>query len=203
MGLANSPATFVRLMNRIFAGTESYVIHYVDDILIFSDNEEEHIKHLQDVFQRLQDHQLCIKLSKCDFNLSEVDFCGVRVSGKGASMNSSTIDAMCEYPQITSFKEVQAFLGSVRFFAEFVPDLADIAQPLFALTKKDIISQERFKEVWTTNHQMIVRTIQFHLTSRWILHFFDPALETIVTTDVSDFALGGGLDKKRVKDICK
>jgi len=55
-------------------------------------------------------------------------------------MNSSTIDAICKHPQITLFKEVQAFLGSVRFFAEFVPDLADIAQPLFALTKKDIIS---------------------------------------------------------------
>ena len=106
---------------------------------------------------------------------SDLDFCGIHISGNGITIDDAAILAMCEYPQITSFKEVQQFLGSVRFFAEFVPWLADIAHPLFQLTKKDIINSGSFKDIWNTDHQMAVRTIQHHLVSPRILAFFDPS----------------------------
>ena len=196
-GLANSPATFIRLMNRVFAGTEAFVIHYVDDILIFSNSEKEHHRHIEEVLSRLQNHQLYVKLSKCIFEKTELSFCGVKVNSDGVQMDQEAIKAMCEYPQIDSFKAIQSFLGSVRFFAEFIPWLGDIAFPLFQLTKKEVVTTCQFKEEWTELHQMAVRAIQFHLTNSTTLNFFNPDYITTVHSDASDFAIGGWIGQKK------
>jgi hypothetical protein len=94
---------------------------------------------------------------------------------------------MTTYPQPKSAKDVQKFMGSVRFFADFVPCLAHLAIILFDLTKKDV------PFIWTIEHQSVFRAIQYHLSSSSVLQFFDPKLETHVHTDASQFALGGWL----------
>jgi hypothetical protein len=196
-GMANSPAVFISLMNRVFAGTDHCVIHYVDDILIFSDCVEDHLRHIEEVLRRLEEHQLYVKPSKCVFAVSSTTFCGVHINGQGVAIEDHAKTAMCSYPQITSFKEVQQFLGSVRFFAEFVPWLADIAHPLFALTKKDVMLKQKFDTTWNTMHQMAVRHIQFLLTSSSVLHFFDPSAITSLHSDASDFAIGGWISQHK------
>jgi hypothetical protein len=185
-GLTNSPAAFMRLMNSTF-GNLDFLIYSVDDVLIFSKTMEEHVKHLDIVFSRLREAKLRVKLDKCDLAVQELSFCGITVSIHGIALNTTQVAAMCEYPQPKSAKDVQKFMGSVRFFAEFIPDLAETASILFDLTKKDT------PFVWTVAHQTAMRVIQHHLSTTSVLRFFDPTLPTHVHTDASQFAIGGWL----------
>ena len=187
-GLTNSPATFMRLMNRIFgdlAGRK--LIYYVDDILLFSATYEEHLQLIDTVLSRLATNLLCVKLPKCVFAVQTLEFCGMVVSTKGIHLDQSHLDAMWDYPQITSATDISKFMGSVRFFADFIPWLADIASPLFDLTK----AHAPF--TWTTDHQTIVRVIQYYLSHAPVLRYFDPTLPTHVHMDASKFAIGGWL----------
>ena len=87
-GLTNAPATFSRLMNSIFMEyLDKFVVVYLDDILIYSKNEEEHAEHLRLVLQKLREHRLYAKFSKCEFWLSEVTYLGHVISGKGIAIN--------------------------------------------------------------------------------------------------------------------
>ena len=104
-GLTNSPAAFMRLMNSTF-GDLNGALYYVDDILIFSATRVEHIRHLTSVLTRLRDPKLRVKLTKCEFPVTKLQFCGVTVSTEGVSLEASKIAAMCEYPQIQCAKDV-------------------------------------------------------------------------------------------------
>ena len=109
-GLCNAPATFTRMMNRIFGDLyDSCIIAYVDDILIYSNTNEEHLKHLDMVFQRLQDNKLFLKLEKCSFGKSKVDFCGTTVSSEGVHLDNSKLDALFATPAPTNVKQLQSF----------------------------------------------------------------------------------------------
>jgi hypothetical protein len=178
----------MRLMNRIFgdlAGRK--LIYYVDDILLFSATYEEHLQLIDTVLSRLATNLLCVKLPTCVFAVQTLEFCGMVVSTKGIHLDQSHLDAMWDYPQITSATDISKFMGSVRFFADFIPWLADIASPLFDLTK----AHAPF--TWTTDHQTIVRVIQYYLSHAPVLRYFDPTLPTHVHTDASKFAIGGWL----------
>ena len=146
------------------------------------------------VFERLQTHHLHVKLTKCIFAVSELEFCGMNVSTDGFSIQDSQVSAVCNYPpkdpSSSSKKYVQQFMGSVRFFADFVPWLADIALPLFRLTKNANTTE------WSIEHQSVIRIIQYYLTTAPVLGYFDSARpQTYVTTDASDFAIGGWLSQ--------
>ena len=196
-GLANSPATFMRLMNRIFFDMMGVMmIFYVDDILIYSSTYEQHLLDIAKVLERLKEHNLHVKISKCVFAVSELEFCGMRVSSEGFAIQESQVDAMCRYPDLPSrdrkavTKYVQQFLGSVRFFADFIPWIGELALPLYELTSKDCTRD------WNINHQMTIRAIQHALSTAPVLSFFDPSRpETHVYSDASNFAIGGWISQ--------
>jgi hypothetical protein len=187
-GATNSPPCFSTLMFVTFNDCDDFLINHMDDLLAFSSTWEEHLEHIKTVLSRLQQNRLHVKLSKCEFAVSRTTFCSMSISGEGLDLESHQKEALCQYPQITSVKEIQQFMGLVRFFADFCPWLADIAAPLFDLTRKDACFTS-----WNVNHQSRVRIIQFHLSNASTLHFFDPALQTFCATDASDFAIGGWL----------
>jgi hypothetical protein len=88
-GLTNAPATFMDLMNRVFkAYLDQFVVVFIDDILIYSRTEEEHVEHLRIVLQTLREHKLYAKLKKCDFWLSKVSFLGHIISREGISADT-------------------------------------------------------------------------------------------------------------------
>jgi hypothetical protein len=102
-GLSNAPASFSALINRVLGDLfDINVISYMDDIVIYSSNEEEHREHLKEIFKRLQEHQLFAKLSKCDFFQEEVTFCGHLISRLGIRLNEDKIAAMKVKPAILS-----------------------------------------------------------------------------------------------------
>jgi hypothetical protein len=98
-GLSNSPATFMRMMNRIFRDLMGEcVLFHVDDILIYSETYEQHILDIEKVMERLKKNALHVKLTKCEFAVSELEFCGMWVSSEGFCIQQSQIDAVCSYP---------------------------------------------------------------------------------------------------------
>ena len=102
-GLTNTPAYFMYLMNSVFMPElDKFVVIFIDDILIYSKNEEEHAQHLHIVLQRLKEHQLYAKFSKCDFWLKEVPFLGHVISAEGISVDPSKVQDVLDWEAPTS-----------------------------------------------------------------------------------------------------
>ena len=139
-GLTNAPAYFMYLMNSIFfEELDVFVIIFIfiDDILVYSKTKEDHVKHLRVVLQKLREHKLYAKFSKCEFWLTEVSFLGHILSHNGIFVDPSKIKDVVEWVTSTMVKEVRGFLGLVGYYHRFVPDFSKITKPLTKLTKKN------------------------------------------------------------------
>ena len=133
-GLHNAPATFQRMINHVLRDCWSFSRAYLDDIVIFSRSWEEHLIHLQ-VLHSLKAAQLTINISKCQFGRSEVCYLG-HVIGEGAvKPDPQKLDAVKNYPQPHSKKDVRAFLSLAGYYRRFVPHFATITEPLTELTR--------------------------------------------------------------------
>ena len=111
---------------------------FIDDILIYSKNEEEHAEHLRIVLQRLREHKLYAKFSKCDFWLKEVQFLGHIISKAGISVDPSKIQDVLNWKTPESVSEIWSFLGLAGYYRRFVPDFSKIARPMTELLKKGV-----------------------------------------------------------------
>ncbi|MBW0556187.1 hypothetical protein O181_095902 [Austropuccinia psidii MF-1] len=115
-GLTNAPASFQNLVNDIFADfLDVFVVVYLDDIMVFSSSEEEHVKHVASVLQRLRDNNLFAKASKCVFHASSMEYLGYVVSSDGLKMDSSKVQQILNWPQPKKIKALQYFLGFANF----------------------------------------------------------------------------------------
>ena len=137
-GLTNAPATFSRLMNSIFMEyLDKFVVVYLDDILIYSKNEEEHAEHLRLVLMKLREHRLYAKFSMCEFWLPEVTYLGHVISAKGIAVNPERVQAVLNWTSPESVKQVRIFLGLESYCRHFVENFAKFAKPLTEILKKD------------------------------------------------------------------
>ena len=116
--LTNSPATFQTMMNDIFREeiAEGWVVIYMDDILIFSRTLEEHHKQVSRILEKLQQHQLSLKVEKCYFEKEEIEFLGLIITQKGIQMDPHKVKVVRDWPTPRSKRELQQFLGFVNFY---------------------------------------------------------------------------------------
>ncbi|KAL0537039.1 hypothetical protein IC582_026007 [Cucumis melo] len=136
-GLTNAPAVFMDLMNRVFREfLDTFVIVFIDDILIYSKTEAEHEEHLRMVLQTLRDNKLYAKFSKCEFWLKQVSFLGHVVSKAGVSVDPAKIEAVTGWTRPSTVSEVRSFLGLADYYRRFVENFSRIATPLTQLTRK-------------------------------------------------------------------
>ncbi|KAL4025562.1 hypothetical protein IC575_013964 [Cucumis melo] len=136
-GLTNAPAVFMDLMNIVFREfLNTFVIVFMDDILIYSKTEVEHEEHLRMVLQTLRDNKLYAKFSKCEFWLKQVSFLGHVVSKAGVSVDPAKIEAITSWPRPSTVSEVRSFLGLADYYRRFVENFSHIATPLTQLTRK-------------------------------------------------------------------
>jgi hypothetical protein len=135
-GLTNAPATFQRYINEAMRGIlDDYCIVYLDDILIFSQTEEEHERHVHEVLRRLKQHDLYVKLSKCNFHEREVNFLGFIVGQNGIRIDPEHSQTMADWPVPASFNNIQVFLGFTRYFCCFIHQYSRITVPLMNMLK--------------------------------------------------------------------
>ena len=136
-GLAQAPAYFQLLMNKVLKGLK-FTMTYLDDIIIFSQDELQHLEHLEIVFSHLPKAGLKMKHSKCDFFKSKIPYLGHLISPEGISPLPNKLDSIKHMPVPNSAKEIKQFLGLTGYYRKFVPRFADISRPLTTLTKKDV-----------------------------------------------------------------
>ena len=129
-GLKNSAQAFQRLMDTVCHGLD-FVFVYLDDILVASRTRREHLRHLRLLFERLHEHGLVINLAKCKFGQTQMDFLGHRITRLGISPLPASVAAIAAFPQPTTVKGLQAYVGMVNFYHRFVPRAAAILRPLY------------------------------------------------------------------------
>jgi hypothetical protein len=110
---------------------------FIDDILIYSKNEEEHEKHLRLVLQKLREHQLYAKFSKCGFWLKKVSFLGHIITDGGIVVDPIKVSDMLKWKPPRTFKEIRCFLGLVGYYRWFVERFSKLSKPLTSLLEKD------------------------------------------------------------------
>ncbi|GKD41820.1 putative reverse transcriptase domain-containing protein, partial [Tanacetum coccineum] len=137
-GLTNAPAVFMDLMNRVCKPyLDKFVIVFIDDILIYSKNKEEHGKHLKTILNLLRSEKLYAKFSKCDFWLDSVQFNGNVIDSSRVHVDHAKIKAIKNWAAPTTPTEVRQFLGLAGYYRRFIKEFSLISKPLTKLTQKN------------------------------------------------------------------
>ena len=190
-GLRNAPPTFQRAMTLALNGCEHCSVVYIDDVLIFSRTREEHLEHLHLVFRKLQEHSYHVRLDKCEFLQTEVEFLGHRINQDGISTHPDKVDTLKKWPTpFTTLKEVKSFMGLVMWYRSFIPHLATIAKPLY-----DLMSTKR-KFEWTPEATTAVETLKQLVSEAPILKRWEHERPTRIITDASLVGIGAVLEQR-------
>ncbi|KAL4016708.1 hypothetical protein IC575_024365 [Cucumis melo] len=184
-GLTNAPAVFMDLMNRVFREfLDTFVIVFIDDILIYSKTEAEHEEHLRMVLQTLRDNKLYAKFSKCEFWLKKVSFLGHVVSKAGVSVDPAKIEAVTSWTRPSTVSEVRSFLRLVGYYRRFVENFSRIATPLTQLTRKGA------PFVWSKACEDSFQNLKQKLVTAPVLIVPDGSGSFLIYSDASKKGLG-------------
>jgi hypothetical protein len=139
-GLCNSLATFQAMMNHIFKDLidQGSIIVYMDNILIFTEDQVSHNKVTTQVLDILKENDLYLKPEKCEFNKNKIEYLGLIISHNNVSMDPVKVQGIMDWPTPTKVKDIQAFLGFANFYQQFIKDFSKLARPLTQLTQKGI-----------------------------------------------------------------
>ncbi len=147
-GLANSPSVFQAFVNDVFRDMLSqFVIVYIDDILIYSDSLDTHVKHVRAVLKRLIQHQLYAKIQKCEFHQTQISFLGYVISSEGVTMDDSKVQAVLNWPKPPTVKELQRFLGFANFYRRFIRSFSMVVVELFWIPQVNSVSNSKKSSV--------------------------------------------------------
>ncbi|XP_015084222.1 uncharacterized protein LOC107027624 [Solanum pennellii] len=190
-GLTNAPAAFMDLMNGVFRPyLDSFVIVFIDDILIYSRTKEEHEHHLRIVLGILKEKKLYAKFSMCEFWLSSVAFLGHVVSKEGIMVDPKNIETVRDWVRPASVTEIQSFLGLAGYYRRFVEGFSSIASPLTRLTQKEVTFQ------WSDECEVSFQKLKTLLTTAPILTLPVEEEGFVVYCDASRIGLGCVLMQK-------
>ena len=201
-GATNAPATFQRLMHDCLGDLNmNWCIVYLDDIIIFSDTKEEHIKRLEAVFQKLMAAGLKLKPTKCFFFRDEIEYLGHVVSGKGISTNPKKIEAVTKWPTPKTVYDVRSFLGFVGYYRRFIKNFSKITKPIReVITGLENQSKRAAKKThieWTDIADSAFETLKTMCVNTPILAYPDYQLPFTLHTDSSTDGLGAVLYQKQ------
>ena len=184
-GLTNAPATFQRLMNSVLSPfIDKFVIVYLDDILVFSRNEEEHEEHLRAVLQKLREEKLYAGRGKCEFGVRSIEYLGHTVGPNGVEMNDDKIKAIVDWTVPKTKKELRSFLGLAGYYRRFIEHFAQRVLPLSEMLKDTAVF------TWGRAQQAAFDDLKSVMTTAPVLAIPDPSLPYEVYTDSSAFGVG-------------
>jgi hypothetical protein len=186
-GLTNAPATFQALMNNVFAAyIRKFLPVFFDDILIYSKTKTEHLQHLKLVLDKLREHTLFAKLSKCVFATEQVEYLGHVISAQGVATDPKKIEAVKAWPLPQNITQLRGFLGLAGYYRRFVKNFGLICRPLHDLLKKD-----SFK--WTNSQTVTFEQLKTSLITAPVMALPDFHEPFTLETDASGTGLGAVL----------
>ena len=183
-GLSNSPATFQRMMDDILRGTEHFTVVYLDDILIYSKNLEEHRKHVIEVLKRLRDNDLFARPEKCVFETDTLEYLGTWIEKGTLRMDKDKVQSIVDWPTPTRVKDIRSFLGFANFYRHFIKGFVNYSRILTNLTKKGK------KWEWTEQEQKAFEFLKESFTKAPVLIMPDEEKQFFLETDASDYGVG-------------
>ncbi|GKC77806.1 putative reverse transcriptase domain-containing protein [Tanacetum coccineum] len=187
-GLTNAPAVFMDLMNRVCKPyLDKFVIVFIDDILIYSKNKQEHAEHLKLILELLKKEQLYAKFSKCEFWIPKVQFLGHVIDSQGIHVDPAKIESVKDWESPKSATEIRQFLGLAGYYRRFIEGFSKIAKPMTKLTQKKI------KFEWSDKAEAAFQLIKQKLCSAPILALPEGSEDFIAYCDASIKGLGAVL----------
>lgn len=195
-GLCVSPPVFQRYINTIFAPliAEGIVLIYIDDLIVFAENEQEAMRRLKRVLNCAQQFNLKIKWKKCQLMKQQIEFLGYEIQDGRIRPSPNKTKDVNKFPEPRNAKQVQSFLGLAGYFRKFIENFASIAKPLSDLLKKDV----RF--TFNKEQQIAFHTLKERICERPVLTIFRYGAETELHTDASKWALGAILMQRDFDD---
>lgn len=188
-GISSAPGIFQRIMENLLQGIPCVVVQ-IDDILVSGADDEDHLKNLGTVLERLSKAGLRLRKEKCSFMEPEVIYCGYVFNGKGVKPVADKVEAISKAPEPNDVSQLRAFLGMLNYYHKFLPDLSTVLEPLHRLLRKE----EKWQ--WQEQQQKAFERSKELLQSAQLLVHFDPTKEIILASDASNYGIGAVLSHK-------
>ena len=192
-GLRNAAQTFQRFMDEVLRGLEFCYV-YIDDVLIASVDENEHVAHLETVFERFRNYGILLNTTKCVFGTSNVDFLGYNVSSTGIKPLTTKVEAIKNFTKPSTGKQLRQFLGMINFYRRFIPKAALLQAPLSNLLKGKIKGNSPV--TWSTETERSFQNCKDALSQATLLAHPTPGATLALICDASDFTAGAALQQK-------
>ena len=185
-GVSNAPELYQKVMSHIFKGLKGVII-YLDDILVFAKNQQEHDERLKEVLKRVRDSGIKLNKEKCQFAVSKIKFLGHELSEKGIMPQLSKITALTEYPVPQTVKEVRSFLGLAEYVGHrFINGYSEYTAHIWPAIKDD-------KFNWSADTQNYFDALKVQFAKIEPLKFYDPQKDVAIQIDASGIGLGAVL----------
>ena len=189
-GLCNAPATFQRLMDRVYKGIAwKFVVVYLDDTIVYSKTFNEHLTHLQRVFNRIRQAGLRLNIDKCTFWMHQLPFLGHLISARGIAPDPQKVEAVQRIQPPKNLTALRSFLGLVGYYRQFILNFSSIARPLNSLLQKD----EPYR--WRDEQQKAFEELKSRLITAPILAYPNFKQTFILATDASYNGFGATLSQ--------
>ncbi|KAK7604681.1 hypothetical protein V9T40_005867 [Parthenolecanium corni] len=184
-GLQDSMSAFIGMLRKVLSGFENFISAYVDDILIYSKTEKEHLDHIKKIITRIKENNMNLSLEKCSFFKSQTKYLGFVINREGIKPDPDRAEAITNYATPLDKKQVRQFLGVVGYYRNHVPRCAHLSQPLIELTK------DKIPFLWTEIEQKAFDELKREIANS-ILHTHpDWGKPFYIITDASDYAISG------------
>jgi hypothetical protein len=184
-GLTNAPSVFMDLMSRVFHEyLDTFVVVFIDDILVYSADRVKHEEHLRTVMEKLREKKLFAKIKKCEFWLEEVSFMGHVVNKNGLAVDPAKVKAVVEWERPTNVREIRSFLGLAGYYRRFIEKFSSLSGPLTALTRKNA------PFIWSVECEESFQELKWRLVTAPVLTLPVESVGYVVYTDASKKGLG-------------
>ena len=185
-GINSAPEKYQKIVQDVLCGCQG-VANIADDLIVYGCGMKEHDEHLNVVLSKLEEAGLTLNKSKCEFRLTKLTFFGHDLSKEGVSPSKEKVGAILEARHPETIAEIRSFLGLVQYCAKFIPNLAQIAEPLRKITRKDV------NFLWGPEQEKAFAKLKTLMTRAETLAYFRNNCKTRIVADAGPTALGAVL----------